>query len=171
MKILGKISDANLAAAYEIARSIQLTQEVHSSYAPNRTEKWFRYGSNLQSIPEGRARIFPCEEPHPRLVAFADRLFPNWHSLLICGGYLPETSTSIKWHRDHSHFIGKVVMLNLGEAIYREKPERGSARIIEYKLTDGLVVLIDTKLLHSAEQISPKRYNFTFRRIKPQYLP
>ncbi len=43
MKILGKISDANLAAAYEIARSIQLTQEVHSSYAPNRTEKWFRY--------------------------------------------------------------------------------------------------------------------------------
>lgn len=98
-------------------------------------------------------------------------VLPDMISLFICGGYLPETSTSIQWHRDHSHFIGKAVMLNLGEAIYREKPERGSDHIIKYKLTDGLVVLIDTKLLHSAEQISAKRYNFTFRRIKPQYLP
>lgn len=62
-------------------------------------------------------------------------------------------------------------MLNLGEAIYREQPDRRSDRTIEYHLTDGLVVLINTKLLHSAEQISPVRYNFTFRRIKPQYIP
>ncbi|MDF5718471.1 MAG: hypothetical protein PUP93_32555 [Rhizonema sp. NSF051] len=62
-------------------------------------------------------------------------------------------------------------MLNLGQAIYKEKPERESDRIVEHHLTDGQVVKINTKLLHCAEQISNIRYNFTFRRIKPEYLP
>lgn len=110
MEILGKISGDNLVAAHEIARSIELTQEVHSYYAPNRIEKWFRYASNLQSIPKGRARIERYSEAHPRLTKLGDRLCPNWHSLLVCGGHLPETSTSIQWHRDHGHFVAEAVV-------------------------------------------------------------
>lgn len=172
MEILGKISGDNLVAAYDIAQQIELSQEVHSYYAPNRIEKWFRYGSNLQSIPKGRARIEKHSEPHPRLTKLGDRLYPNWHSLLVCGGNLLEdTSTSIQWHRDHGHFAADAIMLNLGQAIYREQPDRGSDRIVEHHLTEGLIVRINTKLLHCAEQVSQTRYNFTFRSIKAEYLP
>ncbi len=38
MKLLGKIKGQNLLDAWSIASGIKLTQEVHSSYAPNRLE-------------------------------------------------------------------------------------------------------------------------------------
>ncbi len=159
MKIIGSISGQNLADA----------TEVHSTYAPKRVESWFRLGSNLQSLPAEKALIFPAP-PHGRVTSLGDRLFPHWHSLLVCGGNQPDTSTTISWHRDHGHFHGLSLMLNLGEAIYKEQP-RNSNLVMEARLTDGLIVLIDTKLLHSAEQLSTTRYNFTFRKIKQQYLP
>ena len=50
MQVIGKISGKNLADAYQLARSLQMSREVHSAYAATRLEKWFRLGSNLQSI-------------------------------------------------------------------------------------------------------------------------
>ena len=171
MKIIGSISGQNLADAWTIAKAIQLSTEVHSTYAPKRVESWFRFGSNLQSLPAGKGAIFLAPEPHVRITGLGDRLFPDWHSLLVCGGNQPKTSTTISWHRDHGHFHGLSLMLNLGEAIYKEQPDRYSNLAVETRLTDGLIVLIDTKLLHCAEQLSTARYNFTFRKIKQHYLP
>ncbi len=170
MQVLGRISGQSLVDAHELARSLELSREVHSAYAATRLEKWYRFGSNLQSIPAGRGRIFQCQEPHNRLVALGERIYPGWHSLLVCGGVLPESSTSITPHRDHGHFVADAVMLNLGEAVYREQPERGNNRTVEHKLTDGLIVRINTKLIHSAQQTSTERYNFTYRKIKAEYL-
>jgi hypothetical protein len=93
-----------------------------------------------------------------------DRLLPGWHSLLVCGG-----DTTIHWHRDHGHFEGIAVMVNLGEAFYLERDyEQGE---LQHHLTDGLVIRINTKLLHKAVPISAPRYNLTFRHIKPEFLP
>lgn len=166
MKVIGKISGQALVDAYGIAESIPLTNTVHSGYAPNRVEAWYRYSSNLQSIANGRGKITLNPEPHERLVKLGDRYLPNWHSLLVCGG-----DTTINWHRDHGHFAAHALMLNLGDAYYYEQPNRNSDEVVRHHLSDGLVVLIDTKLLHRAEQLSSVRYNFTFRRIKPQFIP
>jgi hypothetical protein len=52
----------------------------------------------------------------PSQGTIAQRLLLGWHSLLIYGG-----DTTIHWHRDHSHFAGIAVMVNLGEAFYMER--------------------------------------------------
>lgn len=74
-------------------------------------------------------------------------------------------------------------MLNLGESYYYEAAPEGEyqteytdrGRVIpvklkRYLLKPGMIVLIDTKKLHSAEQLSEVRYNHTFRYIKDEYL-
>jgi hypothetical protein len=42
---------------------------------------------------------------------------------------------------------------------------------LQHRLTEALVVRINTKLLHKAMSISTSRYNLTFRHIKPEFLP
>ena len=37
-------------------------------------------------------------------------------------------------------------------------------------LEDGDVVELDIKVTHAADQLSPVRFNFCFRRIKPEFL-
>jgi hypothetical protein len=137
---------------------------IRSRYAPNRLVKCFGIASNLQSIAKGRAKLVQAADPGDLIRALGDRLLPGWHSLLVCGG-----DTTIHWHRDHGHFQGTAVMVNLGEAFYFERDyELGE---LQHHLTDGLVIQINTKLLHKAVPISVPRYNLTFRHLKPEFLP
>lgn len=139
-----------------------LDEVTKSRYVNGRLEKWYRTGSNLQSLARGHARLFSCPEPPERLIKFGDQNLPGWHSLLVCGG-----PTSIHWHRDHGHFERIAVMINLGRAVYRELDKE----VIEsVTLEDGDVVELDIKITHAADQLSNERFNFCFRRIKPEFL-
>ena len=167
MKVIGEISGKELENIWDWVQSQNLSKCVNSSYAPQRIERWYGFGSNLQSLKNGKAKIFSAERPSDLIINLGDKLYPGWHSLLVCGG-----DTTIRWHFDHGHFIGKAVMLNLGEAIYRECTKSKGYKPIEWdehRLTNGLIVEIDTKLLHSAEQISKTRYNLTWRKFKEEY--
>jgi hypothetical protein len=163
MEIVGRIQGDNLMELWAWVQSLSLSPTaIRSRYAPNRLVKCFGIASNLQSIAKGRARLFRAEDPGRRIRSLGERLLPGWHSLLVCGG-----DTTIHWHRDHGHFEGMAVMVNLGEALYLERDyDRGE---LQHHLTDGLVVRINTKLLHKAVPLSTPRYNLTFRRVKPEF--
>ena len=151
MKILGKIE--NLAIAYEIAVAIDYGDVVKSSYTTGRLEKWYRYGAIV-----GTGKIFKCEEPAERLIKIGDRFLTGWHSLLCCTG-----ATSIQKHRDSGEFEGETLMMNLGEAEFYYGDET-------YRLTDGMVVKFNSKVLHGSRQLSDRRFHFTWRRLKNQQL-
>jgi len=165
MEILGRIQGDNLAQLWAWVESLELsTTAIRSRYAPHRRVRCFGVASNLQSIAKGRDRLIRVEEPDHRIQELGDRLLPGWHSLLVCGG-----DTRIHWHRDHGHFEGMAVMVNLGEATYQERDyERGE---LHHHLTDGLVIRINTKLLHQAIPLSTPRYNLTYRHLKPEFIP
>jgi hypothetical protein len=165
MEIVGQIQGEPLTHLWQWVESLDLSPTaIRSRYAPNRRVKCFGIASNLQSIAKGRARLVRTEEPDHRVRMLGDRLLPGWHSLLVCGG-----DTTIHWHRDHGHFAGIAVMVNLGEALYLERDyELGE---LQHHLTDGLVVRINTKLLHKAIPLTNPRCNLTFRHIKPEFLP
>lgn len=165
MEIIGHIKGKNLAELREWVESLALSPTaIISRYAPRRLVKCFGIASNLQSIPKGRARLFQVDDPGCRMRSLGNRLLPDWHSLLVCGG-----DTTIHWHRDHGHFAGIAVMINLGEALYFERDyDQGE---LQHHLTDGLVIRINTKLLHRAIPLSMPRYNLTFRHLKPEFLP
>ncbi|MBD1851746.1 hypothetical protein [Leptolyngbya sp. FACHB-711] len=165
MEIIGRMSGENLVELWEWVQSLSLSPTaIQSRYAPNRSVKCFGVASNLQSIAKGRARLLRTDDPGERIRSLGERLLPGWHSLLVCGG-----DTTIHWHRDHGHFEGIAVMINLGEALYFERDyEQGE---LQHHLTDGLVIRINTKLLHQAIPRSTPRYNLTFRHLKPQFLP
>lgn len=164
MEILGQIQGQNLQALWDWVTTLPLSPTaLRSRYAPNRRVKCFGIASNLQSITKGRAKLTRVDDPPPRIQDLGDRLLPGWHSLLVCGG-----DTTIDWHRDHGHFEGIAVMVNLGEAIFMEwEPQRGE---LQHHLTNGLVIRIDTKQLHRAVPLSTPRYNLTFRHLKPEFL-
>lgn len=164
MEIIGRIDGENLAELWEWVGSLPLSPTaIRSRYAPNRSVKCFGVASNLQSIAKGRARLFHTDDPGSRIRVLGERLLPGWHSLLVCGG-----DTTIHWHRDHGHFEGVAVMVNLGEAFYFERDyEQGE---LQHHLSDGLVTRINTKLLHQAVPLSTPRYNLTFRHLKPEFL-
>lgn len=139
-----------------------LEEVTKSSYVRGRSEAWYRLGSNLQSIPCGRAALFTAPEPPERLATFGERHLPGWHSLLVCSG-----ATSITPHRDHGHFCNEAVMINLGEAVFTEHAGMAAESL---PLRDGDVVQLDIKVTHSAQQTSSERYNFCFRRVKREFL-
>ncbi|MBD2461404.1 hypothetical protein H6G89_10125 [Oscillatoria sp. FACHB-1407] len=165
MEIIGQVQGDNLTELWEWVQSLTLSPNtIRSRYAPNRLVKCFGIASNLQSIAKGRARLYRVEDPGDRIRALGERLLPGWHSLLVCGG-----DTTIHWHRDHGHFEGMAVMVNLGEALYCERDyDKGE---LQHTLTDGLVIRINTKLLHKAVPLSTPRYNLTFRHLKPEFVP
>lgn len=144
------------------AKTQSLEAITHSRYVQGRSEAWYRMGSNLQSIPCGRAALFTAPEPPERLATFGERHLPGWHSLLVCGG-----ATTITPHRDHGHFCNEAVMINLGEAIFTEHVGNATESL---QLRDGDVVQLDIKVTHSAQQTSSERFNFCFRRVKREFL-
>ncbi len=165
MELIGRISGDDLTQLWEWVESLPLSPTaIRSRYAPNRLVKCFGIASNLQSIAKGRARLVQTDDPGERVRSLGERLLPGWHSLLVCGG-----DTTIHWHRDHGHFEGSAVMVNLGEAVYLERDYKQGE--LQHHLTDGMVIRINTKLLHKAVPISIPRYNLTFRHLKPEFLP
>jgi len=165
VEIIGQIQGKHLAELWTWVESLPLSATaIRSRYAPNRRVKCFGVASNLQSIAKGRAKLTRVDSPEPRIQALGERLLPGWHSLLVCGG-----DTTIHWHRDHGHFEGIAVMVNLGEAIYMERDYTQGE--MHHHLTDGLVVRINTKLLHRAVPVFTPRYNLTFRHLKSEFLP
>lgn len=165
MDIIGHIGGENLTNLWEWIESLSLSPNaIRSRYAPHRCVKCFGIASNLQSIAKGRARLIQTDDPGERIRSLGNRLLPDWHSLLVCGG-----DTTIHWHRDHGHFEGIAVMVNLGEAFYFERDyDRGE---LQHHLTNGLVIRMNTKLLHKAIPLSTPRYNLTFRHLKAEFLP
>jgi len=161
-QIIGTISSEARDYLRDWARQQPLDEVTKSSYVNGRREAWYRLGSNLQCIPAGRAKLFQAPEPCRRLVDFGDRLLPGWHSLLVCGG-----KTTITAHRDHGHFEAEAVMINLGSAEY---VEHVGTTLESVSLYDGAVVRLDIKVTHAARQTSDERFNFTFRRIKSEFL-
>jgi hypothetical protein len=93
---------------------------------------------------------------------------PTWNSILVCKGHLPESNTSIAWHRDHGHFHGPAVMINFGKSEYSQKHYELGLQSME--LNNGDIVSINTKLLHQSYQRSKLRYNITFREVKPDFV-
>lgn len=161
--LIGQLSKGARDWLRDWARQQPLAEVTHSGYVRGRLEAWYRLGSNLQSVHCGRASITAAPEPPERLADFGERNLPGWRSLLVCGG-----PTAISWHRDHSHFEAEAVMINLGDAVFRERDSNVEEGLI---LSDGDVVRLDIKVLHMAEQKSTERFNFCFRRIKTEYLP
>lgn len=140
---------------------------VKSSYAPNRLESWYGYSSNLQSIKEGRVEI-SWERNFPDwLQDIRDVYFPEANSALLCRGNKPDSDTSIEWHRDHGTFENRVVMVNLGKALfYLQDYVNGT---LVYELKDGDVIDFDSKLLHKSVQTSNNRTIITFRKLKTEF--
>jgi hypothetical protein len=150
-------------------RELEYEKLVKSSYAPLRYERWYGYYSNMQSIKEGRHEL-GYDEPIPNYFHRIKELYyPEADSILLCFGEKPNSDTSIAPHRDHGCFEGKAVMLNIGVSEYVEFPYDEPS--LAYELGIGDVVEIDTKLVHSANQLSDIRMNATLRKVKKEFLP
>ena len=162
MKILGQIK--NTDEAWKAVNIISFHEAVKSHYAPRRLEQWFEWGFNLQSIKEGRHQLSSYNQAPDRFKRLGNLVYPGWNSLLCCyGNFQDETSTSITTHRDHGFCENKVVMLNLGIADFTIDGKT-------HRLVDGVVVEFDSKLPHSARQLSKERANFSFRKVRESFL-
>jgi hypothetical protein len=169
MMLLEKLSEQLKDRMIEWCNQQPLKEETGSTYVKGRLEKWYRFGSNLQSVRSGRDRVFACPDVPDFIAEIGNRYLPSWNSVLVCGG-----PTSIHWHRDHGHFLGPAVMINLGLAKY-EWADRGAdvnalTGMKSAELQSGDVVRIDTKCPHRSTQISAARFNITFRTIKAEFM-
>jgi hypothetical protein len=160
----GKVGDFTILKKL---RRIDFAKVVKSSYAPLRLEKWYGYGSNLQSIKEGRVDVNWVEDFPDWLDDLRKKFFPEANSVLICKGQRPDSETSIDWHRDHGTFENRVVMINFGYAVFYLQDYYNGTEI--YTLKDGEVVDFDSKLLHKSTQSSDERFIITFRRVKTEF--
>ena len=147
MQLLENIHGTQLSSQiFEWLQSLKFDKLVKSSYAGDRLEMRVGLGSNLQSIPNKRGQITKHSEPPSFIAEIGNKHMPTWNSILVCKGHLPESNTSIAWHRDHGHFHGPAVMINFGKSDYSQKHyELG---IQGLQLNNGDIISIDTKLLH-----------------------
>lgn len=169
MELLVKIDFDECAVILDWLNTLSFGKKVKSSYAPERLEQWFRAGSNMQSITDGRGKIEYHDEAPDFVSKIGDTYMKEgWDSILVCKGEKPFSDTSIDWHRDHGHFEGPAIMFNWGESIYMEQDyDQGT---LTGAIGYGDVVRINTKLVHKSTQLSDLRYNITFRKIKQQYI-
>ena len=142
---------------------------VKSSYAKKRLEKWYGYHSNLQSVKGDRHAVVYSEDLPEVFERIRLTHYPEADSLLMAYGKKPLSDNSILPHRDHAFCKNKAIMINFGSSIFTEHPYDSDP--INYKLKPGDIVEIDTKIIHSSEQISNRRYNATFRQVRPEWLP
>jgi hypothetical protein len=161
---LGKANDFSILRKL---KRIDFSRTVRSSYAPLRLEKWYGYGSNLQSIKDGRVEVGWTENFPDWIDELRVKYFPEANSALICKGQRPDSETSIDWHRDHGTFENHVVMINFGYAVFYIQDYYNGTEVITLK--DGHVVEFDSKLLHKSTQSSDERYIITFRRVKTEF--
>jgi hypothetical protein len=151
----------------EELKVLEFDNTVKSSYAPKRVEIWYGYGSNLQSVKDGRSEVEWKRDFPEWLENLRKTYFPESNSALLCRGTKPDSDTSIDWHRDHGNFEKRVVMVNFGHTIfYLQDYVQGT---LVYTLKDGDVVEFDSKLLHKSTQITEDRYIITFRKVKKEF--
>lgn len=151
----------------EELKVLEFNNTVKSSYAPTRVEIWYGYGSNLQSVKDGRSEVEWKRDFPSWLEDLRKAYFPEANSALLCRGTKPDSDTSIDWHRDHGNFEKRVVMVNFGHAIfYLQDYVQGT---LVYTLKDGDVVEFDSKLLHKSTQLTEDRYIITFRKVKKEF--
>ena len=161
---LATLTQEERVALWAWCRTQSLEVVTHSSYVRGRTERWFRLGSNLQSLPKGRAKIVHLPDVEDALVLrIGDTFLPSWNSLLLCGG-----NTSIEWHRDHGHFLNEAVSCNLGRGVIQEDLPNG---VLRTELVDGVIYALDVSRPHLVTQTSTERYSLTYRTIATRYLP
>jgi hypothetical protein len=148
-------------------RKLDFSRTVKSSYAPQRLEVWYGFGSNLRSIKDGSVEVEWKQDLPKWLKELKEQYMPEANSVLICKGKRPESDTSIDWHRDHGTFEKRVVMINYGYTLfYLQDYNEGT---IVHTLTDGDVVDFDSKLLHKSTQTCDERYIITFRKLKIEF--
>ena len=169
-KILTNISGTpEFDEILDFMKATTYRQIVKSSYAPLRQEKWYGWNSNLQSVKGDRHEVL-FSEPIPKAFERIQKeYYPTSDSMLMAFGLKPESDTSIAPHRDHSFCESKAVMINFGTTIFTEHPYDSDP--IEYNLEPGDIIEIFTKIIHSSKQISERRYNATFRKVRHEYLP
>lgn len=158
VEVIGRIQSA-LADLHQWANQQPVSTLIQSRYARGRLEAYYGMGITLSKQPERYAAL-----DDERVNALGDRLLPGWHSALLCK-YLP--GICIHPHRDHTCFERWAVMVNLGDAIFIEYPDKER---ITTPLRDGDVVRINTKILHGIEPVPSERYSLTFRTLKPEFL-
>ena len=158
VNVIGTIR-SDLSDLHQWARQQPVRALIQSTYARGRLEAYYGLGITLSKQPELYAGI-----DDERVNHLGDRLLPDWHSALLCK-YLP--GVCINPHRDHTCFERWAVMVNIGEAVFIEYPEKER---ITTPLQDGDVVQINTKILHGIEPVMTERYSLTFRHIKPDFL-
>lgn len=152
----------------EILQEIKFEKTVKSSYAPTRLEKWYGYGSNLQSVKDGNGEIKWVKDFPLWLEILKEYYFTDANSALLCYGKQPESDTSIENHRDHQHFENTVVMINVGEAIFYVHDYDKGTLVENLKTND--VVKFDSKLMHKSTQTSEERWIITFRKVRKEFL-
>ncbi len=158
MEILGNVQ-STLPELHRWVRQQPVSGLIQSRYARGRLEAYYGLGVTLSRQPNLYRAI-----DDERVNALGDRILSGWHSALLCK-YLP--GVCIHPHRDHTCFERWAVMVNIGEAIFVEYPEKER---ITTPLRDGDVVRINTKILHGVEPVTAARYSLTFRTIKPEFL-
>ena len=151
----------------EKLKALEFGKTVKSSYAPERLEIWYGYGSNLQSISDGRSSVEWKKDFPDWLEELREQYFPEANSALLCKGVKPQSDTSIDWHRDHGNFEKRVVMINFGfSTFYLQDYFSGT---LVYTLKDCQVIEFDSKLPHKSVQITDERYIITFRKVKKEF--
>lgn len=158
----------------EDLKSMEFGKTVKSSYAPERVEIWYGYGSNLQSVKDGRSVVEWVRDLPEWLDELRIKYSPESNSVLICKGTRADvdqalhSDTSIDWHRDHGNFHNRVVMINYGMATFYLHTYNNGTLI--HTLKDCDVVDFDSKLLHKSSQLTNNRYIITFRKVKREFL-
>lgn len=142
------------------ARQQPVRELLCSRYARGRRECYFGWGVTLAKSPD----LYPAYSDS-RVQALGDRWLPGWHSALFCE-YPP--GIGINPHRDHTCFAAEAVMLNLGVATFVEYPSR--EKVVTH-LEPGVIVRLNTKILHAVRPVAETRYSLTFRCLKPAFQP
>jgi hypothetical protein len=150
-KIIGHLGSL-LAEFKDWVEQQPTTELLHSNYARGRLECYYGLAVELGKVP-----VITQSLDDSLVKTLGDRFLPNWHSALLCK-YL--SGIGINPHRDHTCFEPWAMMINLGEANFFEYD--GKHKVIT-PLTDGMVVSINTKILHGVERVKQTRYSLTFR--------
>ncbi|MEM9265701.1 MAG: 2OG-Fe(II) oxygenase family protein [Cyanobacteria bacterium P01_F01_bin.13] len=158
VEIIGRIQ-TDLDKLQRWAKQQPVAPLLKSNYARGRLEYYYGLAVDLKKQP----KITPAHQDS-RVNGLGDQLLPDWHSALLCK-YLP--GIGINPHRDHTCFQPWAVMVNIGDANFFEY--NGREKVVT-RLDNGVIVRINTKVLHGVEPVQSVRYSLTFRHIKAQFL-
>jgi hypothetical protein len=158
VEILGNLG-STLPQWHAWAAQQRMTKLLHSRYARGRLEAYYGMGVTLTQHPT----IYPAQQD-TNVTTLGNQWLPGWHSALLCKY---EPGVGINPHRDHSCFQAWAVMVNLGRANFFEY--FGQEKRVT-PLVDGVIVRINTKILHGVMPVDQTRFSLTFRHLKPGFL-